>query len=191
MPDFVLSHLIENHFIGKTKTLIIAENYPSPSYSTSYFYRSIPTCPGGPAIGAPSAFFTTLCNRLLVPDLNHHGTALTEYERLNKFLTHGFLLIDAQPNLIHPTRPAVLSPLQIDELIKTILLLNPSNIMFLTNNNIPVISALALHHFFPMIADKIMNNYLTGTQVFAFPSPPANPSLFEEQIIHARRIYSI
>jgi hypothetical protein len=191
IPDFVLSHLIVNNYIGKTRTLIIGENYPGPNYAKSYFYRSIPGCPGGPAVGAPGAFFTNLCNVLLVPDLNYAGAPLTEYERLNKFLDSGFLLIDAQQNLVPPINPAALTPIQIDRLIKTILLINAKNIMFLTNNNIPVITTLAMHPEYPLIADKIINNFLTGTQVFAFPSAPANPNHFVNQINQARHYYFI
>ena len=191
IPDFVLSHLIVNNYIGKTRTLIIGENYPSPNYAATYFYRSIPACPGGPAVGAPGRFFQNLCDVLFVPHLNLGGGALTEFERLNKFLDSGFLLIDAQQNLIPPTRPAALTPIDIDNLIKTILLINPKNIMFLTNNGIPVIASLAVHPEFPLIANKIMNNYLTGTQVFAFPSSPAVPAHFINQINHARQYYFI
>ncbi len=189
IPDFVFSHLIQNNYIGKTITLIIGENYPGTNYASSYFYRSIPTCPGGPIVGAPSAFFINLCDKLFVPDLNFAGIALTEFERLQKFLDSGFLLIDSQENLFPPVRPAALNPTQIDYLMKTILLIKPKNIMFLTNNNIPVIASLAAHPEFPLIANKIMNNFLTGTQVFAFPSAPANPNLFQAQINHARAYY--
>jgi hypothetical protein len=189
IPDFVLSHLIVNNHIGKTRTLIIGENYPGANYADTYFYRSIPGCPGGPAVGNPRAFFTNLCNGLLVPHLNLAGGALTEFERLNKFLESGFLLIDAQQDLVPAIRPAVLTPIEIDNLLKTILMINPQNIMFLTNNNVPVIHSLAAHHLYPLIADKIMNNFLTGTQVFAFPSAPANPALFVAQINHARSYY--
>jgi len=142
-------------------------------------------------VGNPPAFFTNLCNRLLVPHLNLAGGVLTEFERLNKFLECGFLLIDAQQDLVPAIRPAVLTPIEIDNLLKTILLINPHNIMFLTNNSVPVITSLAAHHLYPLIADKIMNNFLTGTQVFAFPSAPANPALFVAQINHARCYYFI
>lgn len=189
IPDFVLSHLISNNFINKTRTLIIGENYPGENYAKSYFYRSIPGCPGGPSIGPPPAFFTNLCDRLLVPNLNLSGIALTELERLNKFLESGFLLIDAQDNLISPIRPAALTPVQIDNLMKTILMLNPKNIMFLTNNNIPVISSLSTHLEFPSIQNRIINNILNGTQVFSFPSGPANPNIFANQINHLRGFY--
>jgi hypothetical protein len=191
LPNFVFSHLIEKNHIGKTRTLIVGENYPGENYASSYFYRSIPTCPGGPAIGAASAFFTNLCNVLLIPNTIHPGVILTEYERLNKFLDSGFLLIDAQKNLEPAIRPANLTPNEISNLIRTILFINPKNIMFLTNNNIPVINLLSAHHLFPSIADKIMTNHLTGTQVFAFPSPPANPNHFVNQINHARNYYFI
>ena len=191
IPDFVLSHLIVNNHIGKTRTLIIGENYPGPNYAATYFYRSIPGCPGGPAMGYPGAFFTNLCNGLLVPHLNLAGGALTEFERLNKFLDRGFILIDAQENLVPAIRPAILPPIDIENLLKTILLINPKNIMFLTNNNIPIINSLTAHHLYPLIADRIMNNFLTGTQVFAFPSPPANPAIFVAQINHARSYYFI
>ncbi len=191
IPDFVLGHLIVNNHIGKTRTLIIGENYPGPNYAATYFYRSIPSCPGGPALGAPRAFFNNLCNVLLVPHLNLAGGPLTEFERLNKFLDSGFILIDAQQNLVPAIRPAVLTPNEIDNLVKTILLINPKNIMFLTNNNIPVIASIATHPEFHLIANKIMNNYLTGNQVFAFPSAPANPALFAAQINNLRNYYFI
>ena len=191
IPEFVFSHLIVNNYIGKTRTLIIGENYPGPNYATTYFYRSIPGCPGGPSVGRPPAFFTRLCNALLVPHLNLVGGALTEFERLNKFLESGFLLIDAQQDLVPAIRPAALTPIEIENLLKTILLINPQNILFLTNYNVPVIHSLATHHLYPLIADKIMNNFLTGTQVFAFPSAPAIPALFVAQTIHARSYYFI
>ena len=189
IPDFVLSHLISNNFINKTRTLIIGENYPGKNYAKSYFYRSIPECPGGPSIGPAPAYFTNLCDRLLVPNLSLSGIALTELERLNKFLDSGFLLIDAQDNLIPPIRPAALTPDQIDDLMKTILMLNPKSIMFLTNNNIPVIASLSTHLEFPLIQNRILNNTLNGTQVFSFPSSPANPNLFTNQINHLRGFY--
>ncbi len=191
ITDFVLGHLIVNNYLGKTRTLIIGDNYPGPDYAKSYFYRSISGCPGGPAKGAPGAFFTNLCSGLLVPHLNFNGAPLTEYERLNKFLDSGFLLIDAQQNLVPPINPAALTTIQIDHLIKTILFINPKNIMFLTNNNINVIASLASHPEYALIATKILNNFLTGTQVFAFPSAPARPALFEAQINHARQFYFI
>jgi hypothetical protein len=191
IPDFVLSHLIVNNYIGKTRTLIIGENYPGSNYAASYFYRKLPACPGGPAAGAAGAFFNNLCNVLLVPDLSFAGTRLTELERLNKFLDSGFLVIDAQKNLVPASRPVVMTPVDIDNLLNTILLINPKNILFLTNHNIPVINSISAHPLFPLIADKIMNNFLTGTQVFAFPSAPANPNLFVDQINHARRYYHI
>lgn len=191
IPDFVLNYLIENNHIGKTRTLVIGENYPSPNYSTTYFYRSIPSCPGGPALGDPGAFFRNLCNVLLVPHLNIAGHDLTEFERLNKFLDSGFLLIDAQQNLVNAIRPAALTLTNINDLMRTILLINPSNIIFLTNNNKPVIASLSTHAKFHLIANKIIKNILTGTQVFAFPSAPANPELFAAQINHARDFYFI
>jgi hypothetical protein len=191
LPNFVFSHLIEKKYIGKTRTLIVGENYPGENYASSYFYRSIPTCPGGPAKGAPSAFFSNLCNVLLIPNTNLTGGNLTEYERLNKFLDSGFLLIDSQENLKPANRPPILTPNEISNLIRTILFINPKNIMFLTNNNKPVIELLSEHDLFPSIADKIMTNHLTGTQVFAFPSAPANPNHFVNQINHARNYYFI
>ena len=124
IPDFVLSHLIVNNHIGKTRTLIIGENYPGGNYAATYFYRSIPGCPGGPAVGNPRAFFTNLCNVLLVPHLNLAGGALTEFERLNKFLESGFLLIDAQQDLFPAIRPALLTPIEIDNLLKGHYLIN-------------------------------------------------------------------
>ena len=120
IPDFVLSHLIVNNHIGKTRTLIIGENYPGANYAKTYFYRSIPGCPGGPAVGNPRAFFTNLCNGLLVPHLNLAGGALTEFERLNKFLESGFLLIDAQQDLVPAICPAVLTPIEADALFRTL-----------------------------------------------------------------------
>jgi len=191
IPDFVLSHLIVNNHIGKTRTLIIGENYPGGNYADTYFYRSIPGCPGGPAVGSPKAFFTNLCNILLVPHLNLAGGALKEFERLNKFLDSGFLLIDAQDNLITPQNPAALTPQQIDDLIYTILLINPKNIIFLTENNQNVIKSLKAHPFFVRIQPKIVHNFLRNRDWFCFPSAPANPNLFKEEIEYSRQFYFI
>lgn len=191
IPDFVLNHLIVNGHIGKTRTLIIGENYPGPNYAESYFYRSIPGCPGGPAVGAPRAFFTNVCNILLVPHLNLTGANLTEFERLNKFLDSGFLLIDAQQNLINPQNPAELSPQQIDDLIMTILLINPTNIIFLTKNNNNVLNSLRIHTLFARIQPKIIYNFLRAREWFSFPSAPANPNLFKEEIEYSRQFYFI
>ena len=191
IPDFVLKHLIVNGHIGKTRTLIIGENYPGPNYAKSYFYRSIPGCPGGPAMGLPGAFFTNLCNVLFVPHLNLAGANLTEFERLNKFLDSGFLLIDAQQNLIDPQNPAALNPIQIEDLIMTILLINPINIIFLTKNNNNVINSLSTHPLFDRIKPKIIYNFLRARWWFSFPSAPANPRLFREEIEYARQYYFI
>ena len=191
IPDFVFSHLIVNNYIGKTRTLIIGENYPGPNYAANYFYRSIPGCPGGPAVGRPPAFFTRLCNALLVPHLNLVGGALTEFERLNKFLESGFLLIDAQQDLVPAIRPAALTPIEIENLLKTILLINPKNIMFLGDNNLHVITSLALHPLFSSIADKILYNFLVGSQVFSFHFVRPPFASFVDQINHARNFYFI
>ena len=115
IPDFVLEHLVKNNYIGKTKTLIIGENYPSPNYITSYFYRSILVHPVLP-YGA-NHFLSFLCDGLLIPTVNTKGNALTEIERLNIFLESGFLVIDAQENNIKPINPAILSISDIDLLI--------------------------------------------------------------------------
>ncbi len=191
IPNFVLNHLIDNNHIGKTRTLIIGENYPGQNYASTYFYRSIPNCPGGPAVGAPGAFFNNLCNVLLVPHLNFSGGKLTEFERLNKFLESGFLLIDAQDNLITPQNPAALTPGQIHDLIYTILLINPQNIIFLTENNQNVIQSINGHHLFARIQPKIIHNFLRDRDWFCFPSAPANPHLFPEEIEFARKYYFI
>jgi hypothetical protein len=191
IPDFVLSHLIVNNHIGKTRTLIIGENYPGGNYAATYFYRSIPGCPGGPAVGNPKAFFTNLCNVLLVPHLNLAGGALTEFERLNKFLENGFLLIDAQDNLIEPQNPAALTPQEIDDLINSILLINPQNIIFLMENNQNVINSISLHPLFKRIEPKIIYNILKKRHWFCFPSAPANPNLFKEEVEFSRQFYFI
>jgi hypothetical protein len=191
IPDFVLNHLIVNGQIGKTKTLIIGENYPGLNYAKSYFYRSIPGCPGGPATGNPPAFFNNFCNALLVPHLNLSGKSLNEFERLNKFLDSGFLIIDAQQNLIKPQNPAILSPKQIDDLIMTILLINPKNIIFLTENNNNVLISIRTHPLFARIQPKIIINFLRKRNWFCFPSAPANPNLFKEEIEFARQYYFI
>jgi hypothetical protein len=191
IPDFVLKHLIVNGHIGKTKTLIIGENYPGSNYAKSYFYRSIPGCPGEPETRNPPAFFNNLCNALLVPRLNLSGASLNEFERLNKFLDSGFLIIDAQQNLIKPQNPATLSPKQIDDLIMTILLINPKNIIFLTENNNNVLIDISTHPLFARIQPKIIYNFLRKRQWFCFPSAPANPNLFKEEIEFARQYYFI
>ena len=191
IPDFVLRHLIVNNYIGKTRTLIIGENYSGTSYAKTYFYRSIPTCPDGPATGTTPAFFTTLCDVLLVPNLDLTGASLSEYDRLNKFLDSGFLIIDAQANLVAPQRPAALTNSQIDELVHTILFINPKNILFLTNNNQNVINSISTHTLFGKIQPKIIYNYLNKRQWFCFPSAPANPNLFKDEIDFARQYYFI
>lgn len=191
LPTFVLDYLIQNAYLGKTRTLIIGENYPGLNYSKSYFYRSIPSCPDGSASSTPPAFFTNLCDTLMIPKNNLSGIKLTEFERLNKFLESGFLLMDAQEDKKEPLRPALLSQAEVDSLVSTILFINPANLIFLTNNNIHVISQLSKHNYFFLIQNKIVRNVLTGTQVFSFPSSPANPKLFAEQIQFARQFYFI
>lgn len=183
IPDFVFEYLIQNNYIGKTRTLIIGENYPNPDYSATYFYRSLPSSPGGPAVGAQPQFFQKLCNCLLIPNVDLLGAPLTEFQRLKYFLNKGFVLIDAQPNGIPPNRnPPILEATQVNDLVNTILLLKPENIIFLTNSNIEVIAQIGQHLMGNRILSKIVTNPLTGTQVFAYPAPPANPHLFLEQI---------
>jgi hypothetical protein len=127
----------------------------------------------------------------LIPTLTIDGEELSENERLNKFLESGFLLIDAQENLIAPLRPAILTTVQLNNLMDTIILINPLNIIFLTNNNLNVITALSMHPEFNLISNKILINHLNGTHIFAFPSAPANPNIFSNQIEHARQYYFI
>lgn len=183
IPDFVFEYLIQNNYIGKTRTLIVGENYPNPDYSKTYFYRSLPSCPGGPDVGAQPQFFQKLCNCLLIPSVDLLGAQLTEFMRLRYFLNNGFVLIDAQPNGSPPNIvPPVLQTNQLNNLVNTILLLNPDDIIFLTNNNLHVIDQIGEHTLGNRIISKIVTNPLTGTQVFAFPAPPANPHLFFEQI---------
>lgn len=183
IPDFVFEYLIQNNYIGKTRTLIIGENYPNPDYSVTYFYRSLPFCPGAPVAGAQPQFFKRLCDCLQIPSVDLLGTPLTEFQRLKYFLNNGFILIDAQPNGIPPNRvPPILEANQINNLVNTILLTNPKNIILLTNNNQHVIEQIGEHIMGGMILPKIVTNPITGTQVFAFPSPPADPNLFYRQI---------
>lgn len=183
IPDFVFEYLIQNNYIGKTRTLIVGENYPNPDYSKTYFYRSLPSCPGGPAVGAQNPLLQRLCDCLLIPNVNLLGVPLTEFMRLRYFLNNGFVLIDAQPNGIPPNNvPPVLHTNQLNNLINTILLLNPENIIFLTKNNLHVINQIEQHPLGNRIISKIVTNPISETQVFAYPAPPANPNLFIEQI---------
>lgn len=182
MPVFVFQYLKQKEYIGKTRILVIGENYPNPDYAVSYFYRSLPDCPGGPARGAAPLFFTNLCNAFSIPDTYPDGKKMSELERLDLFLSNGFMVMDAQQNNIAPQRPAKISSYEAENLINTILYLNPDHIIFLTNNNIPVIQALKLNPSFSKIRSRILTNPITGTKVFAFPSPPANPNLFLQQI---------
>jgi hypothetical protein len=184
IPDFVLEHLVKNNYIGKTKTLIIGENYPSPNYITSYFYRSILVHPVLP-YGA-NHFLSYLCDGLLIPTVNTKGNALTEIERLNIFLESGFLVIDAQENNIKPINPAILSISDIDLLIKTIILINPTNIIFITKNNQNVIDSLKTHTLFNLIDNKIVYNLLKKRYWFSYPAPPANHKLFKNEINDVR-----
>lgn len=183
IPDFVFEYLIQNNYIGKTRTLIVGENYPNLNYAATYFYRSLPNCPGGPVVGQQPQFFQRLCNCLLIPNVDLLEAPLTEFQRLKYFLNKGFVLIDAQPNGIPPNRnPPILEATQINNLVNTILFLKPENIIFLTNSNIEVIAQIGQHLMGNRILSKIVTNPLTGTQVFAYPAPPANPHLFIEQI---------
>lgn len=183
--------MIEHGFIGKTRTLIIGENYPGISYATTYFYRSIPTCPGGPIKGSlPSrSFFKELCDGLRIPELDVSGKKLDELYRQNVFLNSGFLVIDAQENLVKALRPAKLSPAQIDILMRTILLINPANILFLTEYNKPVISSLKKHAQFHKIESKIVINHLKSREWFCFPSSPYHPGKFKRGIDDAMKYY--
>jgi len=182
-PDFVFDYLIKHSYIGKTRTLIIGENYPKPNYAASYFYRSLPNCPGGPAKGKPPDFLKMLCDRLLIPTTDLLGQPLSEYQRLRYFLNSGFLVIDAQPNGIKPiTNTPILTPDNLNKLICSILLINPENIIVLTNNNINVIAQIAAEPEAGMIIPKIVINAITGSNVLAFPSAPANPNHFLNQI---------
>ncbi|MCC6864967.1 MAG: hypothetical protein IT280_02275 [Ignavibacteria bacterium] len=183
LPNFVFEYLIQNNYFGKTRTLIVGENYPNPNYADTYFYRSVPLCPGGPGVGAQPQFFQRLCDCLLIPHIDLLGAPLTEFQRLKYFLNNGFILIDAQPNGIPPNRvPPILEANQINNLVNTILLLNPENIIFLTNNNLHVIDQIGEHTLGNRIISNIVTNPISETQVFSFPAPPANPNLFIEQI---------
>ena len=183
IPDFVFEFLILNNYIGKTRTLIIGENYPNPDYSVTYFYRSLPSCPGGQAVGAQPQFFQRLCDCLLIPHNDQLGTNLTEFQRLKYFLNNGFVLIDAQSNGVTPKRnPPILEANQVNNLVNTILLINPINIIFLTNNNLNVIHQISEHPLGNRITSKIVTNLTNNTLIFAYPAPPANPHLFSEQI---------
>ncbi|HCA43582.1 MAG TPA: hypothetical protein DEP28_10065 [Bacteroidetes bacterium] len=182
MPVFVFQYLKQKDYIGKTRLLVIGENYPNPDYAVSCFYRSLPDCPGGPARGAAPLFFTNLCNAFSIPDTYSDGEKLTELERLDQFLSNGIMVMDAQQNNVAPKRPARVSSFEAENLLNTILFLDPEHIIFLTNNNIPVIQALSQIPSFSKIRSRILTNPITGTKVFAFPSPPANPNLFIRQI---------
>lgn len=183
IPDFVFKFLIRNDYIGRTRTLIIGENYPNPDYSVEYFYRSLPNCPGNPELASTQArLFNCLCNALGIRSTSNNGDTLTEYQRLIQFLDSGYLLIDAQVNGIEPMRPAILTDDQIDELILTILLVNPVKIIFIHNNNSNVLSQLNKHDLFYKISSKISYNELKENYVFAYPAPPADPNIFKMQI---------
>ena len=190
IPYFVLDYLVTNQFIGKTRTLIVGENYPGTNYANSYFYRSIPGCPHGAPSGPTPQFFIKLCDTFLIPSLDSTSRTLSEPDRLKKFLENRFLLIDAQENLKAPTRPATLTPIEIDDLVKTIILINPSNILFLSENNKNIISLISGHPLYYIIKPKIVINHLRkGRLWFSFPSPPANPKLFQDEIEFARQYY--
>ena len=191
LPNFVLEYLMVNNLIGKTKTLVIGENYPSQNYLDSYFYRSLPECMGNSKLIGQNQFFKRLCDGLQVPSLNEEGSKLCEFERLNKFLEGGFLVIDSQPNHIKPSNPAVLTSQQSDDLVKTILIINPINIIFLTKNNLNVINIIKKHPLFFKIEPKIIFNHLKNRQWYSFPSAPANPNLFKSEIETARLYYYI
>mgnify|MGYP001365139784 CR=1 FL=1 len=183
IPNYVFEFLIQNNYIGKTRTLIVGENYPNPDYAATYFYRSLPSCPGGPPVGNTPQFFQRLCDCLLIPQNDLREAPLTELMRLRYFLNKGFILIDAQPNGVKPNRnPPILEANQVNDFVNTILLLNPENIIFLTNSNIEVIAQIGQHLMGNRILRRIVTNPITGTQVFAFPAPPANPHLFVEQL---------
>jgi hypothetical protein len=189
LPDFVFEYLITKNYIGKTKTLIIGENYPGKNFEKSYFYRSLPGCSSFPIGGNTPSFFTQLCDQLLIPKLDYNEQKLSELERLIKFLEHGFLLIDAQKNLHPPIKPAKISSKEIDNLMTFILIINPKNILFLTENNQNIINQLSNHHLYHKIKERIIYNFLKKRQWFSFPSAPANPNHFKTEIETVRKYY--
>ena len=188
IPEFVLDHLLRNQLIRRTRILIIVENYPRTNYET-YFYRSLPNVPGGPIGGVVPQFFQRLCNTLQIPSQDNFGIPFTEIQRLTYFLNNGFLLIDAQPNGAPPvrTRPDLLNNNDLNMLIRTIQIIEPINIMFLTNNNINVINQISEHPDKGDIISKIIINPTNNANVFAFPAPPADPNLFINQILRLRQ----
>ncbi len=180
IPNFVSRFLIRNNRLQKTRFLIIGENYPGAIYNT-YFYRSL--LPGALVGGNP--FFTALCAALQIPIAKIGGTIYSEFERLKCFLNFGYLVIDALPSGGNGEEVAPVYPItanDLDNLIDTILLINPEKIIILTNAGVATYAAIAAHPDAAKIIPKVITNPITGTMVFAFPSYPANPAIFKAQI---------
>jgi hypothetical protein len=185
IPEFVASYLIRNNRLLSKRVLIIAENYQGAHFGDTYFYKSLPTCPGL-IMPAVSAFFNQLCNGLNIPN-SFLGAPITEFERLTMFLDYGYLLIDALEGggngvQVAPAYPIPL--LQLERLIDTILLVNPEKIIFLTENvGVNIVPHIIGHPMGPQILPKIVVNPITGTNHFAYPAAPANPNIFINQMI--------
>jgi hypothetical protein len=180
IPNFVSRFLIRNNRLQKDRFLIIGENYPGATYNT-YFYRSL--LPAVPVGGNP--FFTALCAALQIPTAKIGGTVYSEFERLKCFLNFGYLVIDALPGGGNGEEVAPVYPIaaaNLDDLIDSILLINPEKIIILTKAGNATYEAIATHPEGAKLISRILTNPITGKNVFAFPSFPANPSIFQDQI---------
>lgn len=182
LPKFVQDFLVRNGYANSVKLLIIGENYPSSDYAKTYFYRSV----FSNEIQGQGAFFKNLCDGLGVPVLSTTGRPLTEPERLAAFLRAGYLVIDAQPDGVAPTRPAVITGARLNDLISSIQQINPEKIMFLTENNRHVLSALKGDRRFAPYQNRVVPNLRKNREWFCFPAPPANPNLFKSEVDDAR-----
>ncbi len=182
LPKFVQGFLVRHGYANSVKLLIIGENYPASNYAKSYFYRSILNN----GVVKQGTFFKYLCDGLGVPKLDKSGSPLIEAERLDAFLKAGYVVIDAQTDGVAPLRPAVLSSARVSDLIMSIKQLNPERIMFITENNRHVLSALKKDRRFAPYQNRVVQNSLKSREWFCFPAPPANPNLFKSEVDDAR-----
>ncbi len=81
---------------------------------------------------------------------------------------------------------AVISAASVSDLIMSIKQLNPEKILFITENNRHVLSALKKDHRFALYQNRVVPNLLKSREWFCFPAPPANPNLFKSEVDDAR-----